>query len=94
MKGNYWELSDGIFDRINDENRQSYVDFMIKNPFLAKRKFVNVNAYKQLQGIIIIHCMHFKISILSVKKSSFYLLAVTNDSVFKSAPLFLGHPVF
>ena len=36
--------SDGIFDRINDENRQSYVDFMIKNPFIAKRKFVNVNA--------------------------------------------------
>ena len=32
LKGNYWELS----DRINDENRQSYVDFMIKNPFIAK----------------------------------------------------------
>ena len=31
VKGNYWELSDGIFDRINDENRQSYVDFMIKS---------------------------------------------------------------
>ena len=44
VKGNYWELSDGIFDCINDENRQSYVDFMIKNPFIAKRKFVNVNA--------------------------------------------------
>ena len=44
MKGNYCELSDGIFDRINDENRQSYVDVMIKNPFIAKRKFVNVNA--------------------------------------------------
>ena len=38
VKGNYCELSDGIFDRINDENRQSYVDF------IAKRKFVNVNA--------------------------------------------------
>ena len=44
VKGNYWELSDGIFDRINDENSQSYVDSMIKNPFIAKRKFVNVNA--------------------------------------------------
>ena len=42
--GNYWELSDGIFYRINDENRQSYVDIMNKNPFIAKRKFVNVNA--------------------------------------------------
>ena len=28
-----------------------------------------------------------------VKKSSLYLLAVMNDSVFKSVPLFLGHPV-
>ena len=46
VKGNYcnWELSDGIFDRKNDENRQSYVHFMIANPFIAKRKFVNVNA--------------------------------------------------
>ena len=38
VKGNYWELSDGIFDRINDKNRQSYVDFMIKNPFIKKNK--------------------------------------------------------
>ena len=44
VKGNFWELSDGIFDRINNENRLSYVDFMIKNPFIAKQKFVNVNA--------------------------------------------------
>ena len=44
VKGNCWELSDGIFDRINDENCQSYVEFMIKNPFIPKRKFVNVNA--------------------------------------------------
>ena len=38
---------------------------MIENPFIAKGKFVNVNAKQQLQGIIIVHCMHFKISILS-----------------------------
>ena len=44
MKGNYWELSEEIFDRINDTNRQSYVDFMIENPFIAKRKNVNVKA--------------------------------------------------
>ena len=43
VKENYWELSDGIFDRINDENRQCYVDFMIKNPFIENRKFENVN---------------------------------------------------
>ena len=44
LERTFWEFSDGIFDRINDENRQSYVDFMIKIPFIAKRKFVNVNA--------------------------------------------------
>ena len=44
-KGNYWELSEEIFGRINDVNRQQYVDFMISNPHIAKRKLVNVNAY-------------------------------------------------
>ena len=37
-KGNYWELSENIFDRINDANRQQYVD----NPYIAKRKLINV----------------------------------------------------
>ena len=46
-KGNYWELSEEIFKRINDANRQQYVDFMIVNPHIAKRKFVNVNAYNK-----------------------------------------------
>ena len=41
--GHYWELSDEIFKRINETNRQSYVDFMRKNPHIAKRKCVNVN---------------------------------------------------
>ena len=50
MKGNYWELSNEIFDRINDTNRQSYVDFMIENPFIAKRKYVNVKACKENQN--------------------------------------------
>ena len=35
VKGNYWELSTEIFDHIHDENRQSYVDFIIDNPFIA-----------------------------------------------------------
>ena len=43
-KGNYWELSEEIFGRINDVNRQQYVDFMTDNPHIAKRKLVNVNA--------------------------------------------------
>ena len=40
--GNYWESSDKIFDSINDENRQSFAEFMIENPYIAKRKYVNV----------------------------------------------------
>ena len=40
---NYWELSEEIFDHINDSSRQSYVDFMIDNPYIAKRKCVNIN---------------------------------------------------
>lgn len=40
---NYWELSEEIFERINDNSRQSYVDFMIDNPYIAKRKCVNIN---------------------------------------------------
>ena len=42
--GNYWELSDKIFDSINDENRQSFAEFMTENPYIAKRRYVNVNA--------------------------------------------------
>ena len=34
--GHYWELSDEIFNRIDDSERQSYVDFMIMNPYIAK----------------------------------------------------------
>ena len=44
MKGNYWELSEEIFSRINNSNRQNYIDFMTENPFIAKRKQVNVKA--------------------------------------------------
>ena len=35
---NYWELSDILFDKINDENRESHVKFLIDNPEIAKFK--------------------------------------------------------
>ena len=38
--GNYWELSDEIFNRINDNNRNEYVKFMTENPYHANRRFV------------------------------------------------------
>ena len=43
-KGNYWELSEEIFGRINDVNRQQYVYFMTDNPHIAKRKLVKLNS--------------------------------------------------
>ena len=41
-QGNYWELSDEIFNRINDNNRESYVSFMKENDYIAKRKGINI----------------------------------------------------
>ena len=41
-KGNYWVLSEEIFDRINDANRQQYVDHMTDYPYIAKCKLINV----------------------------------------------------
>lgn len=40
--GHYWEVSDHIFSRINDSNRESYVNFMLNNPVIAKRRNINI----------------------------------------------------
>ena len=40
--GNYWELSEEIFNRIDDRSRDSYVNFMVDNPYIAKKKNVNI----------------------------------------------------
>ena len=43
--GNYWELSDEIFNRINDQNREDYVNFMLNNPYyIAKRRNINIHS--------------------------------------------------
>ena len=44
-KGNYWDLSDEIFSRINDTNRESYVVFMQENQYIAKRRGINTSEY-------------------------------------------------
>ena len=41
VPGNFWELSNEIFSRINDDNRSEYVSFMIANPKVAKRRNIN-----------------------------------------------------
>ena len=43
--GNYWELSNEIFNRINDSNHDSYVNFMLTNPAIAKLKKINTNIF-------------------------------------------------
>ena len=39
--GNYWELSDEIFNRIPDSNREEYVAFVSNNPIFAQRRNIN-----------------------------------------------------
>ena len=43
----YWELSSMLLSKINDTNHDSYVDFMMENPAVAKIKNVNVLNYKR-----------------------------------------------
>ena len=45
VAGNYWELSDEIFARIENYDRSSYENFMVENPDVAERKGVNVILY-------------------------------------------------
>lgn len=42
--GHYWELSAEIFNRIYDENRNDYVNFMQNNPIVARIKNINTRS--------------------------------------------------
>lgn len=39
--GNYWELSDEIFSRIFNSNRNNYIEYMRNNPEIAKIRKIN-----------------------------------------------------
>ena len=41
--GHYWEVSQEVFARINEEHRDEYIDYMISHPAVAKRKHVNIH---------------------------------------------------
>ena len=41
QNGHYWELSNEIFNRIHDENRNDYVNFMQTNPIVARIKNIS-----------------------------------------------------
>ena len=40
--GNYWELSQEIFNRIQDGDRESHRNYLLENPYVAKRKGINI----------------------------------------------------
>ena len=40
--GHYWELSNDIFNRIPESNRENYIDFVKNNPLFAKKRNINV----------------------------------------------------
>ena len=40
--GNFWELSNEIFNRISNVSRNDYVDFMRNNPEIARARKINI----------------------------------------------------
>ena len=43
--GNFWELSNEVLDRIGNnyiENKKVYNEYLKLNPFVAKKKFINL----------------------------------------------------
>ena len=42
-EGNYREFSEEIVSRINEDNRQSHVDYMIAHPRIAKALGTNIH---------------------------------------------------
>ena len=42
LPGHFWEISNEIFTRINDTNRDNYVNFMKNNPIVARLKNISI----------------------------------------------------
>ena len=41
QKGHFWELSQEIFNRIDDSGRSNFADYMLEHPDVAKRRKIN-----------------------------------------------------
>ena len=41
-EGNFWELSDEVFNRINDKSHVCYEEFMMQHAYIAKRRGINI----------------------------------------------------
>ena len=42
-QGHFWELGSMLLSKITNESHDSYVDYMISNPIIAKHKKINLN---------------------------------------------------
>ena len=50
--GHYWELTDILLSKLNDNKNDLYVDYMIANPKTAKRRGINVQNIKMLNQYV------------------------------------------
>ena len=41
--GNYWELSDILFSKIESDSREDYVQYLKDNPGVAARRMINLD---------------------------------------------------
>ena len=61
---NYWELSKEVFERINDDYRQCYVVFMISNPFIAKRKQIDLQQNIFIKNLLLVFIFFLNVLII------------------------------
>ena len=41
--GNYWSLSEEIFNRINEEHRNDHINYLMGHSYVAKSRYINLN---------------------------------------------------
>ena len=57
---NYWDISDEIFDRINDNSRETYISYLLENPDIMKRRKITITKNSSLSKIIIIILFYYR----------------------------------
>ena len=43
-QGNYWDLAEEVYSRIDNSKHENYVTFMLDNEYIAKRKGINIKS--------------------------------------------------
>ena len=43
-QGNYWDLAEEVYSRIDNSKRENYINFMLDNEYIAKRKGINTTS--------------------------------------------------